>query len=455
MKFGDYFEARSVPRWSLHNIDYNSLKQQIKTNTTRNQATAIAIPGQTDQALKKFEDAFYVELCAQHERVDLFVTSKADEICRRLARQTSQVESLLLKCTTSTRGLTAKRQRRLARLESQVVECGKDSRDLSRFVHAQDVAFRKILKKYKKWTGSTTLSSRFRENVLNNPKTFVRRDFSPTQQQCRELLAKLQAAAPGLTTETNGAMYSRHLSSNGSRRPSQTPCISQPSQPQTPYWNEYDNVSEAGEDTYVIYTNPNDSETFPGLARIQNLLTTPVNKIKTLFSSHSADQNAERRSLLSDSPTDYFSARHQSYQTTDNEATEDEDASSLEFPAHGYSSQYAALPSIEEQRVGRYREKVLHRTAIASIGVAFALLLFAGVLVFTGRHSLRLEVDAGASFAVVVSLFAACTGLGAMLYRDDALGFLYQLTTWASFITVCVLNGMLLLIVMGRSSIVL
>lgn len=66
------------------NLDYNSLKHEIKTHTTRNQATAIAIPGQQDQALRKFEDGLYLELCRQHDRVGLFVTSKADEISRRL-----------------------------------------------------------------------------------------------------------------------------------------------------------------------------------------------------------------------------------------------------------------------------------------------------------------------------------------------------------------------------------
>ena len=66
------------------NIDYNSLKHHIKAHTTRDQATAIAIPGRPNTALKKFEDDFYAELCGQHARVGMFVASKADEIARRL-----------------------------------------------------------------------------------------------------------------------------------------------------------------------------------------------------------------------------------------------------------------------------------------------------------------------------------------------------------------------------------
>lgn len=110
MKYGEHFEKESVPQWSLRtfpwinwtsqskvavansnhphpdadNIDYNSLKHHIKAHTTRDQATAITIPGRPNTALTKFEDDFYAELCRQHDRVDLFVSSKADEISRRL-----------------------------------------------------------------------------------------------------------------------------------------------------------------------------------------------------------------------------------------------------------------------------------------------------------------------------------------------------------------------------------
>jgi hypothetical protein len=70
----------------LDNIDYNSLKHNIKVHTTKDQATAITIPGRPNTALTKFEDDFYDELCRQHDRVDLFVSSKADEIARRLRR---------------------------------------------------------------------------------------------------------------------------------------------------------------------------------------------------------------------------------------------------------------------------------------------------------------------------------------------------------------------------------
>jgi hypothetical protein len=62
------------------------LKHHIKPQTTRDQASAISIPGHQDTALRKFEDELFLELCRQHDRVDLFVSSKANELSRRLRK---------------------------------------------------------------------------------------------------------------------------------------------------------------------------------------------------------------------------------------------------------------------------------------------------------------------------------------------------------------------------------
>ena len=66
------------------NLDYNALKREVKVHTRRDQARAVAIPGHHDVALARFEERFYDELCAQHDRVDLFVSSKAAEVASRL-----------------------------------------------------------------------------------------------------------------------------------------------------------------------------------------------------------------------------------------------------------------------------------------------------------------------------------------------------------------------------------
>lgn len=84
---GDRREQNTDLSLIVDNIDYNALKHEIKVHTTRDQATAIAIPGHQDPALQRFEDRLYLELCSQHDRVDLFVLSKADEITRRLGTE--------------------------------------------------------------------------------------------------------------------------------------------------------------------------------------------------------------------------------------------------------------------------------------------------------------------------------------------------------------------------------
>lgn len=177
------------------NIDYNSLKHFIKVHTNRDEAKAIAIPGQPDTHLAKVEDELYHELCAQHDRAGLFVTAKADEINRRLrtrdapphrvppplfhlARCTDrcvmlrsfrsciherltdvvllaeslsdEIQRLILRCANANpESIPRKRQRKFVRLEREVLQCGDDIQYLQRFVNAQAIAFRKILKKYR------------------------------------------------------------------------------------------------------------------------------------------------------------------------------------------------------------------------------------------------------------------------------------------------------------------
>ncbi|KAI0838758.1 hypothetical protein F5Y06DRAFT_267793 [Hypoxylon sp. FL0890] len=466
MKYGEHFEQESVPSWSLHNIDYNSLKHQIKAHTSKDQATAIAIPGQQDQALKKFEDAFYLELCTQHNRVGLFVTSKADEISRRLRHLSDSISQLIVRCNIAG-GVSPKRQRRFAKYALQVDECGDDIEALNRFVNAQVIAFRKILKKYRKWTGSTTLGTRFKENVLNSPKSFTKRDFHPLRLQHQAILATLEAASPNMNSIQVERQKAKSHSEqrNESRRPSQTQppksaSGSTPGGSSMTYWNEYDHGSEAGdhdEGGYAIYIDPNASADFPGLGYVKNMFRAPVDKVKHWLKAR-APHTAERQSLLrSQSPVDYFSVRHSNAQTTDNEATEDEYASSLNSSIgrrNKYKSHCAALPATEEDldyQIARYHDKVLIRTVVYTFITAFILLIISGVLIATGRHKMRLEVDAGVAIGSVASLFCGCMGLGAMLYRRYPIGFLYRLAVWAAFIAVCALNGMLLVLVVGSN----
>ena len=60
-----------------------------------------------------------------------------------------------------------------------MIKAGEEIKSLSRFVGAQRTGFRKLLKKYKKWTGATQLEERVRREVLDDPKSFTKYDLRP------------------------------------------------------------------------------------------------------------------------------------------------------------------------------------------------------------------------------------------------------------------------------------
>ena len=70
---------------------------------------------------------------------------------------------------------------------------GEEIQSLSRFVGAQRLAFQKLLKKYKKWTGSSDLGDRFRKEVLDRQTSFSRIEFEPLLAQWTEVLASVRA----------------------------------------------------------------------------------------------------------------------------------------------------------------------------------------------------------------------------------------------------------------------
>ncbi|KAF4976790.1 hypothetical protein FZEAL_6596 [Fusarium zealandicum] len=484
MKFGQHLERESVPEWNLHNLDYNSLKHEIKMHTTRDQATAMVIPGHQDEALTRFEDGLYMELGRQHERLHLFVCSKADEISRRLEHLAKAINRWASKPQDQvTEDSAIKHQRRFAKYERELLRCGADLQALERFVKAQTVAFRKITKKYKvrrarilgflqvlltrldpkKWTGSMTLGTRLYQNVLSDPKSFTRRDFSYLQQRYDEITCTLHSAAPVLSEPSSpdsivqshrryslsGSYDSatRHADQPASRPQPEFEVLPPPKMPERiKYWNEYDDGSEYGGDYdgYAIYIDPDQSASFPGLDYLQGIFKGHLDKAREWFKQ---GRHGERQSLLG--------ANHMpsQYSTTTCNSDSDEEggyASSDGFPTTGYAV-HKALPSLSHQQAARYREKSLFWGTIGCFVISFLLLIIAATLIFTGRHKLRVEVDAGVTVGVVASLFSSCSALGMTLYRYDPLSLLHQLAVWAAFIASCLLNGMLLILVVGNS----
>ncbi|RCI08337.1 hypothetical protein L249_8839 [Ophiocordyceps polyrhachis-furcata BCC 54312] len=419
MKYGQQLEHESVPEWRLHNLDYNSLKHEIKAHTSSLQATPTAIPGHPC----KFEDGLYFELDRQHSRLDLFVTSKADEISRRLDHLDADVHRWLRKHAddASPRG-----QRRLVKYERDLLRCGRDILALSRFANAQVVAFRKILKKYRKWTGSVSLTWRFNQNVLGNPKSFTKRDFEPLQARYDDMLADIRSASVAFFSEPS----SPSTDSRSTRKPKVTFDATPPPrfQPQV-YWNEYDDGSEAAADDYAIYVNPDDRVAFPGLACVRALTAVPYGKAKQWLDQRRKHTD-DSRPLLGTCADRAGGRRYYSSIRREDEV-------------QGYDG-----IGVEEDAG---RDRVLARGTAGCLVASFVLLGLAATLMAAGRSRMRVEVDAGVTAGVLFSLVCACAGLGMALCRRRAPGMLHRVVIWAAFVSSCLCSGVLLVFVLASA----
>lgn len=85
------------------------------------------------------------------------------------------------------------RLERFGRLESDVLKAGDEIRFLARFTSTQRTAFRKLLKKYKRWTGSSSLEIRLSDEVFNNPKSFTNLDLGPLLDDYSQTLQNIRS----------------------------------------------------------------------------------------------------------------------------------------------------------------------------------------------------------------------------------------------------------------------
>jgi len=213
MKYGETLQQRSIPEWgtceNFHphppkaidsrvsdNIDYNEIKHLIKLRTTESKAKAISIPGRDGEQRDQdaFEDELYALLLDQHQRIDLFVKSKSGEIKRRLDHLRKQVFNLTQRWQLGKQTqISVRRLERFSKAEGDVLKAGEEIQSLARFVGVQRLAFVKLLKKYKKWTGSSGLQTRFENDVLRKPQDFTQKDFGPLLEQWTDVLAAVRA----------------------------------------------------------------------------------------------------------------------------------------------------------------------------------------------------------------------------------------------------------------------
>lgn len=150
---------------------------------------SIARQGSADATWEKLENDLFPILCDQHERVNLFTRSKYGEFERRMDYVDRQAR-LLNPQTNGPSFQPVQNTRRYASLVQETDRVSEDIQSLSRYVATQKQAFRKILKKYRKWTGSQGLQLRMNE-ALDRPSSALNLDFMPLLDRLAAVKSKL------------------------------------------------------------------------------------------------------------------------------------------------------------------------------------------------------------------------------------------------------------------------
>ncbi|KAK9382819.1 uncharacterized protein V2V93DRAFT_363587 [Kockiozyma suomiensis] len=166
MRYGYVLAQYSVPEWKAYAVDYDEFKELIKN-------TVVLGAGVGN------EDIIYAALSEQIDRVNIFVRSKAGELDRRIRNCNKAVEVISKQDAARTYPVSnAQRQRPILRIESEIESLYHELQSLARFVSSHKIAFRKLVKAYNKRSQTSSLSSRF-SVIIDNPKSFAKRDFTP------------------------------------------------------------------------------------------------------------------------------------------------------------------------------------------------------------------------------------------------------------------------------------
>lgn len=195
MKFGETIYQLSVPKWAAYNLNYNELKSLIKAHTTGGSSAApIGIPGVSRDRWAHLEQELFEILQEQYNNIGLFLRSKYGEIERRLShleRQVRATEKSLIHFT----GPSVSQARKYQRLVQEADAVGEDIQALTRFAATQKTAFRKILKKYRKRTGSTTLQIRMEKDVFSDGKLAL--NMTQSMQRLSKLMSTMSQDLEG------------------------------------------------------------------------------------------------------------------------------------------------------------------------------------------------------------------------------------------------------------------
>ncbi|KAK9368368.1 hypothetical protein V1509DRAFT_653291 [Lipomyces kononenkoae] len=167
MRYGYVLAQYAVPEWQAFAVDYDEFKSLIKN------CVASGIRPDT-------EDIIYTALNEQFERVNVFVRSKTGELDRRIRDCNKAVDEITKQDAIRTYPVSnAQRQKPLVKIEAEVESIYQNLQALARFVSSHRIAFTKLVKTYNKWSQTSSLSTRYAV-IVNSPKSFARRDFTPS-----------------------------------------------------------------------------------------------------------------------------------------------------------------------------------------------------------------------------------------------------------------------------------
>ncbi|KAF9898432.1 vacuolar transporter chaperone [Lobosporangium transversale] len=160
MKFGVQLKTYRAPHWKYHYVDYDGLKEHIRSKS------------QDTQFTQEDETRFINLLSAELEKVALFQALKLGEIQRRIEHCEHTIQQHQVSEKSSER-LTLSS---FVETESEINKITYDLQDLARFQRLNYTAFLKLVKKHDKHTGFTLRPYFMNQLLCNQP--FHRENFA-------------------------------------------------------------------------------------------------------------------------------------------------------------------------------------------------------------------------------------------------------------------------------------
>jgi len=306
MKYGQTLRSVSVPEWQNQNIEYEHVKHFIKEHTTPGNGKAVSIPGAGDESAKNTEDDLFNILKEQNERITWFVKSKVGEIKRRLVHLDYQIKKFGSRRPAGSNGqVSLKRLERYGHIETDIIKVGEEIKSLSRFIGVQQTAFRKLLKKYKKWTGNQDLGDRFNKDIMQAGDNFTKTDLHPFVAQYEELLDSVRN------------LYNEHVSTSAARPKTLGRSLSDQYQPVNSPFSHVQDIVERGKQVEFDHLMASLRIGQSGKNAVYWVHTDNLVELQVLLSQYSRASTAYRKTPLNGS-TPPSPSRHDSFSSHQN-----------------------------------------------------------------------------------------------------------------------------------------